>query len=72
MGLSRILFQRGLFFVEPIFYGTNEHIPYDIDEYNHIIDCSSTDILTIRKHISEMSKKCCIMLNDYDLYTIDE
>ena len=71
MVLSRILFQRGLFFVESTFYGLNDYIPYEADEYNRIIECNSMDISTIRNCIHEMSTKC-ILVDDYELYSIDE
>ena len=57
--------------MESSLYGLNDYIPYEADEYNHIIECNSMDISTIRRHINEMSEKC-ILVDDYGLYSIDE
>ena len=71
MAFCKIHFQRGLFCVEPVFYELSAYIPYEADDYNTIIECSSMDITTIRRHINEMGKECYIF-DDYGLYTIDE
>ena len=72
MALCRVHFQRGLFDVEPVFYGASEYIPYDDDEFNLIIQCRENDILTIHNHIQKMLEHVIVDDMDYELYSIEE